>query len=66
MLTRKNVSPESAFYSLENPPKKVLKKDGKYFLFNILCILLSIYLIFSVKNDYIKRFIVYGYDYGLF
>ena len=66
MLTRKNVSPKSAFYSLENPPKKVLKKDINCYLFNILCILLSIYLIFSVKNDYIKRLIVYGYDYGLF
>jgi hypothetical protein len=65
MLTRKNVSPDSAFYSLENPPVKVLKKDEKYFLFNILCIFLSIYLVFSIKNDYIERLVVYGYDYGI-
>lgn len=65
MLTRKNVSPDSAFYSLENPPKNVIKKDEKYFLFNILCIFLSIYLVFSIKNDYIERLVVYGYDYGI-
>ena len=66
MLTRKNASSESAFYSLENPPEKNIKKDINCYLFNILCILLSIYLIFSIKNDYIKRLMVYGYDYGIF
>ena len=65
MLTRKNASSESAFYSLENPPVKVIKKDEKYFLFNILCIFLSIYLVFSIKNDYTERLVVYGYDYGI-
>lgn len=66
MLTRKNASSESAFYSLENPPVKVLKKDINCYLFNILCIFLSLYLLFSIKNDYIKRLMVYGYDYGIF